>query len=1580
MDNITGQIFQKTLQLTTNTLSEKPEHVLNSAKAPVAKYNARTAEPISTEESHNDRKNSNAARFAEKLIHNVMADALSASKKKDLGKRLTNVITNTSDPLFTKPEKVGVKLPETQFPSTQNFLISPPQSETLCRENLGGKGWFLTIMQQAGLPVPPFKAINQQLFSAIEHHPLSTHLLSIFFSGHLLMSSQPISISDIKETILLLPRKKRSELITQLGECISSEEFYNEVSALPGSQEIRNLFSQLQESQPDTAFIVRSSGIKEDGYGDAQAGKYDSHVHLKGDILKTCLRVMASGYRPEACLPEDVPQPMAMVIQSCIKCSFGGAIISHSSLQDDTIQLEYTLGQPKGVVDGKFGVTPHQYKLSRSGQTDNAQWIEGNIPQYFVLNRTEQGCSEDPVINTNTDKDKEKLPPALLQEIQKHIETLENMLCCPVDVEFAADMQRKLHIVQVRPVTRLAGGSCFNAAPPPPSHIDGILVSEGCCSGPGVLLSEKIDPLSIPKSAIIHAECAAEWMIEPDVLKRVGGFILKDGGTNDHVAITLRQAGIPCLLAGDQFKVPDGSDLTLVAGLFNKEKGAYLLPGDQTEVWKANRTSLVPDYAAALSQSKSYIKSTVTFKQPDQGFHWLNQQNDKLLAYFEPGRLFQSVLGPEQSKALSMCPERSHILNQLKEEVNHFYYEVELFLQGYEAFLQLAGDKENAQLREYNNELELLKASMVTIRKTCSELVHKLSEGLTDAHEIPNQPVNFKDWLKNCSELKKVIQRQHNPATPEDVKTAHEMILFLHKRFVSALQPVAINSGLGTIQKTNRTKWIRFSNAEDSQFLNDECRAIIAKSFKYIDSTVTQLPGACIITSQNGTHLSTIGVYEKAEGTKGRQLRLSIAEDLSYIPGPDARSKRLWFFAYLLKKLNIDKNSSELIVEFNPVSEKLEIECNNFRSHNEIISSFIETISSIPILEKLHDTFNLSHFLEWKKEDLIRNIKNIKKIETTHIEDSLFNIGLYHCAKSKHIDENERINLSKKLPKKDRIILKIFQDFPFQLEPETHHQESFLTIFKKHLNSINSEEAELIKKEVCLASILLSANFVRHLPKDTLHAIAKDIVKEPITCLYYASEDDKGDFQFNLSAVTSYGYDLKYASKELQNDKEIVIAAVSSHGDSLKYASKELQNDKEIVMAAVSFHGGSLEYASKELQNDKEIATIAIKNHPWAFHYISKELRNNKNIALLAVEGKAQNIEGVSDKLKDDQDVVMTAMKNYRGYFQILKSAGEKCRNNPDIVRTAIEIDTSNSCYIGDKIRNNKSIILSIINQHPELYYILGDELRDDEDIIFALITINPDAYIICGNKLRNNKTFLLKLIKLVPDTYRICSTELMQDKDFIINMTRANPDAYHLTNYPLCDDKSFILQLMDINPDAYKLANGDICNDENFIRQLIKKRPEAYKKAGDELRNNEAFIRSMMEIDPEAYQISGRELCANSDFIRSLLAEHPTAYKKASYPLTNDGTFILSLMYEHPEAYEIAHYNLRNDESFVLKMMKINSEAYKTADYKLRGSAESIVKMMRINPEAFHIAELNVQENKQLLGYLRTHFPDFKH
>ena len=99
---------------------------------------------------------------------------------------------------------------------------------------------------------------------------------------------------------------------------------------------------------------------------------------------------MASGYRPTICSSGRL-QPMAMVLQVYIPCEYGGVVLSHTSLQDDRLKVEYAPGQPRTAVAGSGQLTPHRYLLDRNGEPDKTLWQPGVIPATYQLRADADG-------------------------------------------------------------------------------------------------------------------------------------------------------------------------------------------------------------------------------------------------------------------------------------------------------------------------------------------------------------------------------------------------------------------------------------------------------------------------------------------------------------------------------------------------------------------------------------------------------------------------------------------------------------------------------------------------------------------------------------------------------------------------------------------------------------------------------------------------------------------------------------------------------------------------------------------------------------------------------------------------------------------------------------------------------------------------------------------------------------------------------------------------------------------------------------------------------------------------------------
>ena len=245
---------------------------------------------------------------------------------------------------------------------------------------------------------------------------IEPQLLAQFHPGSIDASQlQPITLGGLKESIPTMNRINQTKWLDALGKLLISDDFLQEVARLPVADTIKRLYQQLVPDGSNKPVIIRSSGLKEDAFGDAQAGKYESCPHSGGDILKSCLEVLASGYQPTLC-PDGTPQPMALIVQSYLDCRFGGVALSHTSLQDDTLQIEYVPGQPRGTVAGTNSLNPHRYQIKRNG--DNPiQWRRGEVSSYFTLKETTEGFTEE----KHEGPSAEELPEGIPEQLKRYI-------------------------------------------------------------------------------------------------------------------------------------------------------------------------------------------------------------------------------------------------------------------------------------------------------------------------------------------------------------------------------------------------------------------------------------------------------------------------------------------------------------------------------------------------------------------------------------------------------------------------------------------------------------------------------------------------------------------------------------------------------------------------------------------------------------------------------------------------------------------------------------------------------------------------------------------------------------------------------------------------------------------------------------------------------------------------------------------------------------------------------------------------------------------------------------------------------
>ncbi|WP_422474877.1 PEP/pyruvate-binding domain-containing protein [Endozoicomonas sp. ALB032] len=1115
-------------------------------------------------------------------------------------------------------------------------------------ELLGGKGMFLQRMKAAGVSVPPFQCVTTRVTNALEQHPLDSQRLEPYFPG---IGDEPeaeISLAKIRERLnALLPSEqtRRECWLAGLAKFIASDDFYEQVKDSEAARHIRD--HGLSTSGP---LIVRSSGINEDNYGDAQAGKYLSEVQGDEDILRTCLKVMASAYRPEVC-SEGIPQPMALIIQECINCLQGGVATSFQSFDDDTLRVEYTHGQPRGVVAGQSGNTPHRIDISRKEGAENVQYFPGKISSHFILHKNTDNCGYSEIRiddgDALSDDDGQKfsnghiLSNDIISKLKDVVAKLEDLLHCPVDVEFAIDHQGGLFVLQVRPITQLSGDMVFTMPMPEHSLASGEGISEGYCTGP-LWLAKKQQAGFMPEGAILVARHAEDWMLTSKCLDRAGGVVFASGAFNDHMAILMRQKKIPFMLAGEAFTTlaeRDGHQATLACARFKGESGAFIVAGDMSEKLASHRSlsSAVADLPSvkAIPLRDDLSPPEGTFRQVTSGFEWLTDQNARLLAFFAPGRGLDCLANPIK---LSMSPRRSELLAETSDKINQLIHGADALLEGYRAFLNLAGDKDLQKVQPLLNELQLLINRFATLKETILSGLKTIIRSLQSDEKEQLSTGAFRQWVANCHQLQFSLQAL-NPRETEQVRSVHELIFALHQRFVEALAPVALASGQGRISTENKITYVDCTTPGAEAPLLRPCdKTSIQRSGRR--GTVLSMNDALIVNLKLGYHVAVIELFRDAEGGKGHTLRLKFSDRFDKPDGSDnpGALKRMWFLVQLLKMIGLNKEGETMKVSFNAIAGDMIVECARMASPETMQEGF----------EKLLTALRASR-------DMDLYLADSAIFERDEVEQWNFNM-LAQRLDSDAVTETDRFS---------------FQHILFLIAGDLYREDRTTPVFYHLLSHHQQQFIDQCRELVFSApvEVLMSDEMGENIRRELLHHL---LLSHPQEVIWFV-EDEYPNLRNDYFIIDpAYSYELrfsvspgqlfpggreeikknllkhglKYASRRVRDDRELVLATVKVHPGDLTYASEELRNDRKIVMSVVTQYGIGLAYAGEEMQDDDEVVMTAFASHPKAFRFASWRIRSDINIIKRVIADDINRLSWATDTILSDRKSMLALIKD----------------------------------------------------------------------------------------------------------------------------------------------------------------------------------------------------------------------------------------------------------------------------------------------------------------------------------------------
>ena len=279
-------------------------------------------------------------------------------------------------------------------------------SENFVRRYGGGKTWHLWNMQRKGLPVPALVALEPAAFADF----LRSGTCIAQFEALLAQGMNGASVEKQIEALFL---------------------------AQPFPPELLEWIRKLRSRLANGAVSVRSSGIEEDSAQHSFAGQFNTYLNVIGEseLCNAILRCWASAYtdrsfeyRRQAGL---APQKTALcvIIQEMVNAKASGVLFTCDPVRKNAER--YLLHAVSGLGEGYV-----------SGALDPDIWELESLSGKILHQENAPGEERASVLNTEQ-----------VQELWSLARKIDALYQKPMDMEWAADSQGKIWLLQARPVT-----------------------------------------------------------------------------------------------------------------------------------------------------------------------------------------------------------------------------------------------------------------------------------------------------------------------------------------------------------------------------------------------------------------------------------------------------------------------------------------------------------------------------------------------------------------------------------------------------------------------------------------------------------------------------------------------------------------------------------------------------------------------------------------------------------------------------------------------------------------------------------------------------------------------------------------------------------------------------------------------------------------------------------------------------------------------------------------------------------------------------------------------------------------------
>lgn len=323
--------------------------------------------------------------------------------------------------------------PKTTKPSGAMGYITPLSAGHLTLESVGGKGYSLSRMVAAGLPVPDGFCVTTDAYQRF------------------------VADNDLSKAILTALQSADADNPATLEECLRTVQNAFLAAPIPSAiaESVALAYGKL--GGQDTAVAVRSSATAEDLPDLSFAGQQETFLNVRGtaavlDAVRRCWASLwtarAISYRIRHRI-DHADVSLAAVVQLLIPAEVSGVLFTANPLSGrrDQAMINAAWGLGESVVGGL--VSPDTITMDKTRSKVLSRQVADKQTMTVLL---ENGTEERPV--PEKIRRKPTLTDRQAAELVKLGSKVERMYGSPMDIEWAI-RGGKIHLLQARPVTAL---------------------------------------------------------------------------------------------------------------------------------------------------------------------------------------------------------------------------------------------------------------------------------------------------------------------------------------------------------------------------------------------------------------------------------------------------------------------------------------------------------------------------------------------------------------------------------------------------------------------------------------------------------------------------------------------------------------------------------------------------------------------------------------------------------------------------------------------------------------------------------------------------------------------------------------------------------------------------------------------------------------------------------------------------------------------------------------------------------------------------------------------------------------------